>query len=48
VFLPLALVGRELLRMSRADHDPFQPRPMSRLETLWTLWRASRSRLFRG
>jgi phytoene synthase len=48
VFLPLALVGRELLRMSRADHDPFQPRPMSRLATLWTLWRASRSRLFRG
>jgi len=48
VFLPLALVGRELLRMSRADHDPFQPRPKSRLETLWTLWRASRSRLFRG
>lgn len=48
VFLPLALVGRELLRMSRADHDPFQPRPMSRLETLWTLWRASRSRLFRS
>ncbi|MGH6702965.1 MAG: phytoene/squalene synthase family protein [Bradyrhizobium sp.] len=48
VFLPLALVGRELLRMSRADHDPFQPRPRSRLETLWTLWRASRSRLFRG
>jgi phytoene synthase len=48
VFLPLALVGRELMLMSRADHDPFQPRPMSRLETLWTLWRASRSRLFRG
>jgi phytoene synthase len=48
VFLPLALVGPELRRMSRADHDPFQPAPMSRLATLWTLWRASRSRPFRG
>ena len=48
VFLPLALVGRELMRMSRADRDPFQPRPRSRLGTLWTLWRASRSRLFRA
>ena len=32
VFLPLALVGRELMRMSRADRDPFLPRPASRLE----------------
>ncbi len=48
VFLPLALVGPELRRMSRADHDPFQPAPMSRLATLWTLWRASWSRPFRG
>ncbi len=48
VFLPLALVGRELRRMSRADFDPYQPLPMSRLRTLWTLWRASRSRLFRS
>ena len=47
-FLPLALVGRELMRMSRADRDPFQPRPTSRLATLWTLWRASQSRLFRA
>ncbi|MEO6781350.1 MAG: phytoene/squalene synthase family protein [Bradyrhizobium sp.] len=47
-FLPLALVGRELKPMSRADRDPFQPRPASRLATLWTLWRASRSRLFRA
>ena len=42
VFLPLALVRRDLKRMSRADSDPFVPRPPSRLRTLWTLWRASR------
>jgi phytoene synthase len=48
VFLPLALVGRELMRMSRAGRDPFLPQATSRLGTLWTLWRASRSRLFRA
>ena len=47
VFLPLALVARELELMSRADGDPFVPRVTSRLRTLWTLWRASRSWLFR-
>ena len=47
VFLPLALVSRDLKRMSRADFDPFTPQPSSRLRILWTLWRASRSRLFR-
>jgi 15-cis-phytoene synthase len=47
VFLPLALVSRDLDRMARADADPFAPQPPSRLRTLWTLWRASRSRLFR-
>jgi phytoene synthase len=46
VFLPLALVTRDLARMSRADNDPFVPRSTSRFRTLWTLWRASRSRLF--
>jgi 15-cis-phytoene synthase len=46
VFLPLAKVGRDLARMSRADNDPFVPRSTSRFRTLWTLWRASRSRLF--
>lgn len=46
VFLPLAQVERDLARMSRADNDPFQPRSMSRFRTLWTLWRASRSRQF--
>jgi phytoene synthase len=43
VFLPLALVQRELTRMSRADRDPFVPHVTSRLRTLWTLWRASRT-----
>jgi phytoene synthase len=43
IFLPLALVRRELKRMSRADVDPFLPRATSRLRILWTLWRASRS-----
>jgi phytoene synthase len=46
VFLPLAKVGRDLARMSRADNDPFVPRSTSRFRTLWMLWRASRSRLF--
>jgi phytoene synthase len=46
VFLPLALVRRDLKRMSRADTDPFVPRTPSRLRTLWSLWRASRSGLF--
>jgi len=48
VFLPLALVGRNLARMSRADSDPFTPHVTSRFRTLWTLWRASRSRQFGG
>ena len=46
VFLPLAMVDRDLARMSRADHDPFVPQMTSRFRTLWTLWRASRSRMF--
>jgi phytoene synthase len=46
VFLPLAPVARDLQRMSRADNDPFMPRVTSRFRTLWTLWRASRSREF--
>jgi phytoene synthase len=46
VFLPLALVERDLKRMSRADNDPFVPQTTSRFRTLWTLWRASRSRGF--
>ena len=46
VFLPLALVRRDLQRMSRADPDPFVPKATLRLRTLWTLWRASRSAEF--
>jgi 15-cis-phytoene synthase len=46
VFLPLRLVARELEQMSRADSDPFVPHLASRFRTLWTLWRASRSREF--
>ena len=48
VFLPLALVGRNLMRMSRADSDLFVPQVTSRFRTLWTLWRASRSEAFRA
>jgi phytoene synthase len=48
VFLPLSLVVRDLQRMSRADNDPFVPQVTSRLRTLWTLWRASRSPVFGG
>jgi phytoene synthase len=48
VFLPLSLVARDLDRMSRADRDPFALPVTSRLRTLWTLWRASRSRQFGG
>jgi phytoene synthase len=47
VYLPLAVVRRDLARLSRADNDPFTPLIPSRLSTLWTLWRASRSRQFR-
>jgi phytoene synthase len=46
MFLPLAQVRGDLARMSRADNDPFLPRSTSRFRTLWTLWRASRSRQF--
>jgi phytoene synthase len=46
IFLPLALVARDLVRMSRADADPFVPRVTPRFSNLWTLWRASRSRAF--
>jgi 15-cis-phytoene synthase len=47
IFLPLALVRRDLARMARADTDPFVPKARSRFSTLWTLWRASRSKSFR-
>jgi phytoene synthase len=46
VFLPLAPVRGELKRMARVETDPFAPHATSRLRTLWTLWRASRTREF--
>lgn len=45
-FLPLSLVRADLKRLSQPGRDPFAPQPISRLRTLWTLWRASRSREF--
>ena len=47
-FLPLALVRRDIKRMSRRDNDPFVLRRMPRVRMLWALWRASRSPEFRG
>ena len=46
LFLPLAVVGRDLKQMARADNNPFAPQATSRLRTLWTLWRASRTPSF--
>ncbi|MBR0848301.1 squalene/phytoene synthase family protein [Bradyrhizobium diazoefficiens] len=43
VFLPLSLTRADLGRLSQAGRNPFAPQPVSRLRTLWTLWRASRS-----
>jgi phytoene synthase len=48
VFLPMAVARRTLERARRPDFDPYVPQPDSRLRILWTLWRASRSRDFRG
>jgi 15-cis-phytoene synthase len=48
LFLPMALVRRDLELTSRADSDPFMAQPASRLRILWTLWRASRSQHFRS
>jgi len=47
IFLPLAMVRRDLVQMSRADSDPFAPHNPSRFHTLWTLWRASKSKTFK-
>lgn len=44
--LPLSQVRTDLHRLSRPGRNPFAPQPVSRLRTLWTLWRASRSREF--
>ncbi|QOZ69490.1 phytoene/squalene synthase family protein [Bradyrhizobium arachidis] len=45
-FLPLGLVRADLKRLAQPARNPFTPQPASRLRTLWTLWRASRSREF--
>ncbi|MCP3444468.1 phytoene/squalene synthase family protein [Bradyrhizobium sp. CCGUVB14] len=45
-FLPLGQARADLDRLVRPGRNPFAPQPVSRLRTLWTLWRASRSREF--
>ncbi|PDT87881.1 phytoene synthase [Bradyrhizobium sp. Y36] len=45
-FLPLSQVRADLKRLTQPGRNPFAPQPTSRLRTLWTLWRASRSREF--
>lgn len=45
-FLPLTQARADLDRLARPGRNPFAPQPASRLRTLWTLWRASRSREF--
>ncbi|WFU20991.1 phytoene/squalene synthase family protein [Bradyrhizobium sp. CB1717] len=45
-FLPLSQAQADLKRLSQPGRNPFAPQPPSRLRTLWTLWRASRSREF--
>jgi len=45
-FLPLSQARADLDRLSRPGRNPFALQPPSRLRTLWTLWRGSRSREF--
>jgi 15-cis-phytoene synthase len=45
-FLPLSQARSDLDRLARPGRNPFARQPVSRLRTLWTLWRASRSREF--
>ncbi|MCK1385147.1 phytoene/squalene synthase family protein [Bradyrhizobium sp. 21] len=45
-FLPLSQVRADLDRLLQPGRNPFTPQQSSRLRTLWTLWRASRSREF--
>jgi 15-cis-phytoene synthase len=47
-FLPLIEVRRDLARMTRADNDPFVLRVPPRFSILWRMWRASRSKTFKG
>lgn len=45
-FLQLAVVQRTLAKLEASD--PFDPPSMSRLATLWTVWRAARRSPFKG
>jgi phytoene synthase len=45
-FLPLAVVQRTLAKLEASD--PFEPPSISRLATLWTVWRAARQSSFKG
>lgn len=47
-FLTLALARRDLDHIGHTTHNPFTLYQPSRLSSLWTLWRASRSGVFRG
>jgi 15-cis-phytoene synthase len=49
-FLPVALVGPQLLRMERPDYQPLQFEPLAPWRRQWLLWRAARdpSRIFRA
>ena len=47
-FLRLALIRRILTHVTPANADAFKPPSSSRLAILWTLWKASRSQLFRS
>lgn len=42
-FLPLAPLRFLLLRMERADYDPFQPPPVQPWRRQWLIWRATRN-----
>ncbi|MET0970383.1 MAG: phytoene/squalene synthase family protein [Tardiphaga sp.] len=45
-FLPMALAQRDLAEMAREGFDPFAIYQRPRLRTLWTLWRASKLKMF--
>jgi phytoene synthase len=47
-FLQLAFTRRRFEVARRHDYELFVPHTTSRLRVLWTLWRASRSKVFRG
>jgi phytoene synthase len=46
-FLPLTTTNKTLQQMERGDFDPFRQSQLSRLNILWTLWRATRRPRFR-